>query len=65
MQSKPKIRTEAQTRKPFQWGISSTSIRFMQANEVEAAREGTTDCSKISPLPSPRRKTLERGEGQK
>lgn len=55
MQTKPK--TKAPTKKPFQWGISSTSISFMQKDKLEAARDGSAnDCSGISPLPQPKRK---------
>ena len=61
MQTKPKTKVQTQTKKPFQWGISSTAIAFMQTSEVEAARDGSaSDCSKISPLPVPKRKTSER-----
>ena len=55
MQTRPK--TKVQTKKSFTWGISSTSISFLRTNEIEAARDGSAnDCSKISPLPQPRRK---------
>lgn len=54
MQTKAKTKIQTTTRKPFQWGISSTSISFMKTNELEAARDGSTgDCSKVSPLPEP------------
>jgi hypothetical protein len=65
MHSKPKTQAQTQTRKQFQWGISSTAIRFMQTDAVEAAREGCNDCSKISPLPKPKRKDAAPGEGRK
>ena len=55
MHTKPKTRALTQTKKAFQWEISSTAVRFMQAGELEAARDGSTnDCSAISPLPLPK-----------
>lgn len=65
MQSKP--RTQARSRKPFQWNIASTTISFMQASELEAARDGSSsDCSQVSPLPpSTRRRTPVRSTGGK
>lgn len=66
MHTKPKTQAQTQVRKSFQWGISSSAISFMQTNALEAARDGsTTDCSKISPLPLPRPREPERGEGPK
>jgi hypothetical protein len=61
VQIKPKTQATTQTRKAFQWGISSTKVSFMQPGEVEAARDGT-DCSKISPLPQPGRKPSQLAE---
>lgn len=55
MQTKPK--TKAQTKKSFQWGVSSTAIDFMRVSDLQAARDGSSnDCSAISPLPQPKRK---------
>lgn len=52
-----KLKAKTQTKKPFQWGISSTTISFMHTSELEAARDGSAnDCSKVSPLPQPKRK---------
>lgn len=59
MQIKPKSKTN--TKKPFQWGISSTTIDFMRTSELEAARDGSSsDCSKVSSLPAPKRKATRR-----
>ncbi len=53
-QFKPK----AQPKKSFSWGISSASISFMQSNELQAARDGSSsDCgSGVSPVQQPKRK---------
>lgn len=66
MHSKP--RTQAKSRKSFQWSIASTTISFMQPSALEAAREGssTGDCSQISPLPRPQpRRTTARADKQR
>jgi hypothetical protein len=66
MHTKTKTQAQTRTKKPFQWGISSSTISFMQLGELEAARDGSTsDCSKISPLPLPRRQEPGRGAGRK
>lgn len=63
MQSTPKTRSSTQAKKAFQWNISSTDIRFMQAGEREAARDGSSsDCSAISPLPLPKERRPPREE---
>ncbi|GAB2584728.1 hypothetical protein GCM10027034_16340 [Ramlibacter solisilvae] len=55
------LKSKTQTRKPFQWGISSTTINFMKPSELEAVRDGSAnDCSKVSPLPQPKRKPARR-----
>ena len=68
MHVKPPTKAQAQTqaKKSFQWGISSSTIDFMQKDEIKAARDGCggNDCSAISTLPVPRSKPLERSEGQ-
>ncbi len=53
-ETKPKT----QSKKSFSWGISSTSIDFMQINELQAARDGSSsDCgSNVSPVQQPKRK---------
>jgi hypothetical protein len=66
MHTKAKTKALSQTQKPFRWGITSTEISFLKTSEVEAARDGSaSDCSKISPLPLPKRKACDRGEGQR
>lgn len=64
---KTKPGTQDQTKRPFQWGISSTDVRLLQSGEMEAAREGCncSDCSAVSPLPRPKRDTLDTNQGQK
>ena len=63
MQVKPKTKT--QTKKTFEWNISSATISFIRTNELEAARDGSAnDCSKVSPLPQPKRKPGQRTDRQ-
>lgn len=43
----PKLKTQAQdqTRKTFEWGVSSTTIDFMRAAELARVRDGSAnDC---------------------
>jgi hypothetical protein len=64
---KTKPQTQDKTKRAFQWGISSTDVRFLQNRDVEAARDGSNcgDCSKVSPLPRPKRDTVDDIQGQK
>lgn len=55
MDTRANTLAQSQTKKPFQWGISTQTITFMQSDVVKAAREGSSDCSKISPMPIPKR----------
>ena len=54
-----------QTKRSFQWAISSQDVRVLHASELEAARDGCNcgDCSAVSPLPRPRRDPLHPDEG--
>lgn len=54
-----------QTKRSFQWGISSKDVRLLQGRGAEAARDGCncSDCSAVSPLPRPRREPIDRNEG--
>lgn len=64
---KSKSKAQAQTQKTFSWGISSTSISFMQTSDKEAARDGSAnDCGCVgSPLPqSAAKKPLRRPAGK-
>ena len=65
MNTKPE--TQDKTKRTFQWGISSSDVRFLQSNELQAARDGSncSDCSAVSPLPRPKRDTLDGEQGQK
>jgi hypothetical protein len=65
MTSKPQVAKPAQ--RNFQWGIASTDIRFMQAPELDGARDGSNcqDCSAISPLPRPKRAPADPAQGPK
>lgn len=54
MQTKLKTQAQTQTRKTFEWGVSSTTIDFMRATELARVRDGSANdcgCSEISPLP--------------
>jgi hypothetical protein len=64
MQNKPGKKT--QPKKTFNWGISSTSIDFMQTSQLQAARDGSaSDCgSGVSPVPQPPRKPQTRATGK-
>lgn len=59
MQPKLKTQAQSQTRKTFEWGMSSTTIDFMRTTELARVRDGSANdcgCSPISPLPQPRQK---------
>lgn len=62
---KTKPQPQDQTKRAFQWGISSKDVRLLRASEVEAARDGSNcgDCSAVSPLPRPKRDPVDRTEG--
>lgn len=67
MQPKPKTQAQSHTKKTFDWGLSSTSIDFMRAEELAKVRDGSAnDCGcgggPISPLPIPRQKRPNRGQ---
>lgn len=65
MKTKPP--TQDQTKRSFKWGISSRDVSFLQSSQVEAARDGSNcgDCSKVSPLPRPKRDAIDGEPGQK
>jgi hypothetical protein len=55
MQNKAKAKLAL--KKSFNWDISSASISFMQTNELQAARDGSSsDGSNVSPLHQAKRK---------
>lgn len=61
MQSKLKTQAQSQTRKTFEWGVSSTTIDFMRAAELARVRDGSAnDCGcgseALSPQPQPLQK---------
>ncbi len=65
----PKLKTQAQdqTRKTFEWGVSSTTIDFMRAAELARVRDGSAnDCGcgseAISPPLEPLRKQPNGGQ---
>ena len=61
---KTKPQTQDRTKRAFQWGISSKDVRLLQGSEAAAARDGSTgDCSAVSPLPRPRRDTVDGSQG--
>lgn len=66
MHTRTNTQAQSQTKKPFHWGISTQAITFMQTDVVKAARDGTQDCSKISPMPmpTPKRAVPGRDKGQ-
>jgi len=60
-----KIRTKAQPKKSFNWGISSTSISFMHTKGLETARDGSAcDCANLSPQEQPKQKPPRRVPGK-
>jgi hypothetical protein len=57
-----------ESRRSFTWGVRSTEISFMRADEAGAAMEGSgncQDCSAIAPFdrPRPRRPDGSGGKG--
>jgi hypothetical protein len=46
MQANPKMRVKNQTKKSFDWGISVTTIDFMQPGELSRVHDGSagSDC---------------------
>lgn len=55
---KSQLTIKLQAKKTFSWGISSTATNFLDASELQAARDGCDSGSNVSPLAKIKQKPL-------